>query len=202
MSRRHHRRHRRFHGTVSVPGLSDIPLLNENASVSDVAIGVVVGLLASAGVKTLAKKFAPAAWASIETSVGKAAPLAAGSLAAAALYFGETKVMKFSRSRAVGHASGAALAGLALTAWDLLKQYQPLGLDFSETVGVSLGKYLPGRNPYNGLLINDHSDGTRQMNGYNGVLITDHSDQLSELAAMSMGDDDADDVMDLIGVGE
>ena len=201
MARRHHRRHRRFHGTVSVPGLSDIPLLNESASVSDVALGVVVGLLASAGVKTLAKKFAPAAWASIETSVGKAAPLVAGAGAAAALYFGETKVLKFSRSRAVGHASGAALAGLALTAWDLLKQYQPLGLDFSETVGVNLGKYLPGRNPYSGLIINDRSDGTG-MNGYNGVLITDHSDQLSELAAMSMGDDDADDVMDLVGVGD
>jgi len=182
-----HRRHRRYGSVVALPSLSELPLVGESVKVSDAIVGGILGFVAAAALKAGVRKFAPSVAAQIEGTAGRFLPVVAGAGAAAVLYYGEDKLLKMGRSRAIGHASGALLSGLALTAWDLLKQYGPgIGLPFDEAVQVRLG----------GVLINDSSDGK----ALSGVLITDHSDNLAELAAMSMGADDADDVMEMVGV--
>ncbi len=181
MSRR--RRHKRYGSAVEV-SLGGLPFMDDSVRVMDVLIGVGAALLGSALVKGIFKKVAPEAYLKVASTVGAAMPIAVGGVISAGLYLGEGKT-----NRATGHAVGAALAGVALGGWDLLKAN--LGtvspyLDFSEVVSVNMGGY-GGLGNYGGVLINDQSD---RMNGYAGVLIADKSDGLNELAAMSMGADD------------
>ncbi len=178
MSRR--RRSKRYGSAVEV-SLGGLPFMDDSVRVMDVLIGVGAALLGSAVVKGIFKKVAPAMYLQVASTVGAAMPIVVGGIVSAGLYYGEGK-----SNRATGHAVGAALAGVALGGWDLLKanlgSVSPY-LDFSEVVSVNMGRL----GDYNGVLINDQSD---RMNGYNGVLIADKSDGLNELAAMSMGADD------------
>lgn len=173
------RRRKRYGSIVSV-GLGRLPIINSSVSFKDAAIGVGLGLLGSALLKGLAKRFVPSAYASAAGAVGQFMPALAGIGAGAALYFAGKK-----SSRATGQAAGAILAGLALSAWDFARaKLSTVGggvLDFSGTVGVNLGRY--------GMVINDGSDRGEGVQGYNGLLIADHSDSLAELANLSMAPD-------------
>lgn len=180
---RHRRRSKRYGSAVEV-SLGSLPFMNDSVNVMDVLIGVGAALVGSALAKGVFKKVAPAAYMQVATTVGAAMPIVTGGVVAAGLYYGQGK-----SSRARGHAVGAAMAGLALGGWDLLKAQ--LGavspyLDFSEVVSVNMGGFH-GLGNYGGVLINDQSD---RVNGYSGVLIADKSDGLNELAAMSMAPDD------------
>lgn len=169
------RRRKRYGGIVSV-GLGKLPVINSSVSFRDAAIGVGLGLLGSALLKGLAKRFLPQVYAQAAGAVGQFMPALAGIGAGAVLYYAQKKT-----ARATGQAAGAVLAGLALSAWDFARaRLSTVGggvLDFSGTVGVNLG------NPY-GMLINDRSDAAM-----NGLLIADHSDSLAELANISMAPD-------------
>lgn len=174
------RKHRRRYGSVVSVGLGRLPILNSSVSFKDAAIGVGLGLVGSALLKGLVKKFAPSAYASAAGAVGQFMPAVAGIGAGAILYYAQKKTHS-----ATGQAAGAVLAGLALSLWDFAKNnLATMGggmLDFSGTVGVNLGRY--------GMVINDKSDNDQGIQGYNGLLIADHSDSLAELANISMGAD-------------
>lgn len=180
------RRRRRYGGIVSV-GLGRLPVINSSVSFKDAAIGVGLGLLGSALLKGLAKRFLPSVYAQAAGAVGQFMPALAGIGAGAVLYYAQKKT-----ARATGQAAGAVLAGLALSAWDFARsRLATMGggvLDFSGTVGVNLG------NPY-GMLIRDDSGPP----GMNGLLIADHSDSLAELANISMGPDN-DGISELMGM--
>ena len=188
---RRHRRSRRYGSVVTIPGLSAIPIINDDVRVSDVAVGIGVGVFGAALLKGVLKKALYDAakptdnmWTKFNDAVGAFVPAVLGVGAGAALYYGQKK-----SKRGAGHAAGAALAGVALSlkSWAAQQDFakaksdgsQPL-LDFSEVTQLNLGNYR-------GLLVQDHSDG---LSGYNGLLVQDRSDGLSGLASLSMGDDD------------
>lgn len=180
-----HKRRRRYGGPiVTIPGLSGLPklpglgFLNKNVSVGDAAVGVGVGLVGSAALKSVVKRFAPP---STVAMLGKAAPAVFGVAAGAILYFAEKK-----SARGAGHAVGATLAGLALTVWEFAKtQFAGSSyLDFNEVTQVNFGRYYGNPNPY-GLLIQDNVGP-----GVNGLLVADHTDALNDLARVSMAPDD------------
>ncbi len=177
------RRRRRFGGTVGV-NLGNLPLVGDSVNSTDVLIGLAAGVVASAAVKGLAKRFAPGVYAQVASTAGQFLPAVAGAAGAAAVYFGGTKLLKMSDHKAKGLAVGAVAAGAALSAWDFARaQLAGVGggmLDFSGTVGVNLGGY--------GMLIDDSAG--QGVNGYGGLIVADHSDGLAELAAVSMGPDD------------
>lgn len=169
---------KRYNGLVSFSGVSEY--LNEKASVMDILVGAGVGLVGAAAIKAALKKFAPDIYGKIAASAGKFVPVLTGVGAAAALYFVQKNSNK---SRAIGHAAGALTAGVVLSAMDFLREKPILGLDFSGSpVALDLSQY-------NGLLINDGSDGSQ----FNGLLINDGSDaRMGDLVAMSMGEDGND----------
>ncbi len=172
---------RRYSGITRV-ALGAFPQLNRSANVGDVAVGVGLGIVGSAGVKAVLGKFAPGVLASAEGMAGKATPLLTGLAAGAALYYGQKK-----SSRGFGHAVGAVAAGLTLTVVEFLRGQSFFGLNFSEVTAVNLGGYR-------GLLVPDHTDARM-----NGLLVADNTDsRLNELAAMSMGADD-DGIASLVG---
>lgn len=174
-------RRRRFRGITSV-ALGAFPALNRSVNVTDVGVGAVGGLVAAAGVKALVGKFAPGVLMQAEGIAGKAMPLVTGFAAAAALYYGQKK-----SDRGFGHAVGAVVAGLTLTAIDFLRGQNFLGLQFGNVTSVRLGQY-------GGLLVPDSTDGRM-----GGLLVADTTDaRLNELAAMSMGGDD-DGIAALVG---
>lgn len=202
MARRHrrHRRSRRYGSVVTIPGLSAIPIINDNVKVSDVAVGIAVGVFGSALLKGVLKKALndPAKpdnmWTKFNSTVGAFVPAVLGISAGAALYYAQKK-----NQRGAGHAAGAALAGIALSlkSWASAQSFSqpdaagaaPL-FDFSEVTQLNLGHYR-GMGNYRGLLVQDNSDG---LSGYNqnmgGLLVQDNSDGLSGLASLSMGDDE------------
>jgi len=175
-----HRRRHSFRGITSV-ALGAFPDLNKSVTVMDVGVGVIGGLVAAAGVRAALAKFAPSILAQADGALGKAMPFATGVAAGAALYYAEKK-----SSRGYGHAVGAAMAGLALTAMDFLRGQHLFGMTFNEVTRVQLGQY-------GGLLV---QDGTDRLNG---LLVADSTDsRLNELGAMSMGGDD-DGIAALVG---
>lgn len=177
---------RRFRGMTSLK-LGFLPDMNRSVQVGDAAVGVVVGLAAGSGIKAGLNKFAPSVLAQAG-ALGKLMPLATGVAAGAALYYAQKK-----SSRGYGHAVGSALAGLALTAREFLREYLPAGwsLDgYGEVTRVNMGGY-------GGFLVPDNTDG--RMAGFGGFLVPDTTDQrLNELAAVSMGADD-DGIAALVG---
>jgi len=195
---RRHRRSRRYGSSsvVTIPGLSAIPIINDSVKVSDVAVGIAVGVFGAALLKGVLKKalYDPAKpadnmWTKFNDAAGAFVPAVMGIGVGAALYYAQKK-----SQRGAGHAAGAALAGVALSvkSWAAGQDFakpkadgtQPL-LDFSEVTQLNLGGYR-GMGDYRGLLVRDTTDGSM-----NGLLVKDTTDgSLSGLAAMSMGDDD------------
>lgn len=177
----------------SLVALNELPLINDSVNVLDVAVGAVVGLVASALIKAGLQKASPEMYAKIASMAGPALPALAGAGSAAALYFAQKGSAK---SRATGHAAGAAVAGLVLSAQGVLAARRPFGLDFSDLVALN-GPYALAHERMrlaagmNGMIVNDRSDGS----GMNGMIVNDNSDgsALPALAALSMGEDDSGD---------
>lgn len=182
------RRRSRLGGIVS---FGELPLVNESVKGLDVLMGAGVGFVGSALVKVALQKVLPAdTYAKIASTVGKFLPLLTGISAGAVLYYVQKNSNK---SRAAGHAIGAAALGLGLTVAELLKGTEVMGMKPFDAAPVSLD--LSG---YGGLLVDDSSQG--QMNG---LIVDDHSSQLNQLGAMSMGEDGGDyaDVVELSRIG-
>jgi hypothetical protein len=164
--------------------LGNLPLVGESVNTTDVLMGMGAGVLASAALKSLAKKFAPAVYQQVAGSAGMFMPAVAGAASAAAIYYGGRKFFGMSDYKAEGLAAGAVAVGGALSLWDFARANLASAtgglLDFSGTVGVNLGGY--------NMLIEDSAG--QGVNGMNGLIVADHSDGLAELAAVSMGPDD------------
>lgn len=155
--------------------LGALPLVGERVSGTDVALGALVGVVGALGIKAVAKKVVPPeTWAKIEATLGRGLPLAGGVSVAAILFYAQKGMDK---DRATGHAVGAALAGLAISAAQFIRGKEFLGLTFdAPPVQLSL-------SDYNGLLVDNAN---RSMNG----LIVDNNAALGRLGAISMGGDD------------
>lgn len=176
------RRRRSFRGITSL-NLGNFPVsLDDSVKVSDVLVGVAVGLVGAAGVKAVLNKFVPDVYAKVRDMAGPAIPLVTGIGAAAVLFYAQK-----GSGRAKGHAVGAAMAGLAVTLLGYLPKLNIPGLDFNEVVSLNLS----GMGDYSGLLVADRSD------ALNGLLVADRSDSLNELAAYSLGDEENDGLMAL-----
>ena len=162
-------RRRRYSGL----SLGALPLVGERVSGTDVLVGTAVGLVAALGIKAVAQKVIPVeTWGKIESTLGKALPLAGGVSAAAVLFYAQKGMDK---DRATGHAIGAALAGLVVAGAQYLRAEYPNTFS-APPVQLSL-------SDYNGLLVDNAN---RSMNG----LIVDNNASLGRLGALSMGGDD------------
>lgn len=177
-------RRRRFNGMVS---LNALPLVDDSAKVMDVAVGAAVGLVVSGAVKVALQKIMPAQYEQLRSTAGKFVPALTGFAAAAGLYYLQQGSNK---SRAIGHAAGAAVAGIALTTQKILEETKPLGLNFAETTAINLNE-LYSRRGMGSFIVGDKSDGITP--GMAGFIVGDRTDgtnnSLAELAAYSMGDD-------------
>jgi hypothetical protein len=185
MARHKRRKHTNGFGSAVEVSLGGLPFMGDSFRFADIVVGVGMGLVGSALVKGLFKKFIPMdTYAKLQSTVGMGMPLLAGAVVATGLSVAGKKGIGGAGMQ--GYAAGAAVTGLALAGWDLarvhLAKLAPGILDYNEVVSVNMGGY----GNYGGVLINDRSDG---LGGY-GVLIADKSDGLNELAAMSMSPDD------------
>jgi hypothetical protein len=185
----HKRKKRRSNnslGSAVEVSLGGLPFMGDSFRFADIVVGIGMGVVGSALVKGLFKKFMPpATYAKIASTVGKGMPLLAGAVVATGLSMAGKKGIGGAGMQ--GYAAGAAITGAVLSGWDLAKDklatMAPEYFDYNEVVSVNMGGY----GNYGGVLINDRSDG---LGGYGGVLIADKSDGLNELAAMSMAPDD------------
>ena len=166
------------HSIVSFPSLGNFNPLGQDVNSTDVLIGAVAGLAGSGAIKFAVGKLGIA----LPDFLTKFWPLVGSSAAGAALYAAQRGSNK---RRGKGHFVGAVGAGVALTAWDLMKAQLP-GY-FDDVVGLRYGRYAGY-----GLMANNPGP---QMQG----LIVDNSrSNLGALAAMSMGEsDDMDGLMSL-----
>ena len=188
MTRPHKRRkHINGFGSAVEVSLGGLPFMGDSFRFADIVVGVAMGVVGSALVKGLFKRYMPpATYAKLSSTVGKGMPALAGAVVATGLSVAGKKWGK-DPTAMQGYAAGAAITGLVLSGWDLAKDKlastMPEYFDYNEVVSVNMGGY----GNYGGVLINDRSDG---LGGYGGVLIADKSDGLNELAAMSMAPDD------------
>lgn len=111
-----HRRHRSLSGLVRFPGLGRLPLPSGPVKPVDVAVGAALGLAGSIGLQVIANK-AIASGAPVPGFLASGSPVVGGLVTAAGVYLLEKKSNK---SRASGHAIGAALAGVAVWGWGAL----------------------------------------------------------------------------------
>lgn len=182
------RRHSRLGGIVS---FGNLPLVNDSVKGLDVIVGAAVGFVGASLVKVgLQKILPPETYAKVAQAVGKFLPALTGLSAAAILYYAQKGM---NRSRAAGHAIGAAALGVGLTVAELLKGTEVMGMKPFDASPVALD--LSG---YGGLLVNDNSGPAM-----NGLIVDDTSGALNQLGAMSMGEDGGDyaDVVELSRIG-
>lgn len=175
------RRSRRYSGFGSFGGLS----LNDSVKVQDVLVGAVVGVVGSVGLNYALKKFAPDIAMKLDAYT-KLLPAASGAAVGAALFYGQK-----GSSQAVGHAVGAALAGLAVTGLTYVKEAAgPAMAGFgAPAVALNLGNY-------SGLLVDNTVQRPMAMNG----LIVDNNANLGALGAASMGGDDEMGYADIVAL--
>lgn len=182
------RHKRRYAGLVSVPffnGISDV--LGRSVKFQDALIGSLIGVGATALGKYAYNKAVVASAVAAQTPAGAtsgltdiltngyvkaAVPAISGALAGAGVYYAMGK-----SSKAVGYAAGSVAAGVAVSAFDMLK---------SNVDGLADLVALP----YNGLLVRDQ---------YNGLLVRDPAPALhgyadapglSGLASLSVNNDE------------
>ena len=167
------RRRRRHYGAVSLDLGNAVLPLNKAVNSTDVAVGMGAGIAGITGIgylvnKVLSPTLVPAA-------IKPYLPVLSGMITAAGLYFVEKRSYK-----AIGHAAGAVLAGVAIQAMDMVREKLP---GMADVVSLRL-------NGYNGFIVNDGNpalngfivnDGAAALNGY-----ADHPG-MADLAALSLG---------------
>lgn len=110
-------RHRRsYRGLVRFPGLGRLSVPSGPVKPLDVAIGGLLGLAGSIGLQMAANK-AIASGVPVPGFLASGSPVVGGLVVGTGAYLIEKKSNK---SRATGHALGAALAGLAVWGWGAL----------------------------------------------------------------------------------
>lgn len=137
----HRRRHRRhYRGVDIIPGLGNVATMITKSSVRglDVMVGAVGSLLGIAALKWLLAR--PAVAGKVPALVLRFQPALAGFLAAFGLYYAQRKK---NRHRAIGHAVGAATAGVAFNILNEAKAMYPAY--FADIVDLRLA----------GVIIND-----------------------------------------------
>lgn len=125
------RRRKHYRGLVRFPGLGRLPLPSGPVKTSDVAVGAALGLAGSIGLQYVAGK-AIASGAPVPAILASGSPVVGGLTTAAGIYFLEKKS---SKSRATGHAVGAALAGLAVWGFGALNNLVAGAPVMSQTAG-------------------------------------------------------------------
>jgi len=141
---RHRRRHRRYHGYISVPSFGgiakDINPLGKHVGSTDVMVGAGLGLAGGAGVKYLLNKLNVATGNKFPALIMQYAGPLSTFLAGVALYVFQRKAK---RSRAEGHLVGASLAAIAPIFWTTLGKFGPKMADgtpfFSDYIMVPYG---------------------------------------------------------------
>lgn len=139
----------------------------------DELIGVGIGLLGVAGVKLAAAQF-PDLISKVPAILLKGLPALGGALAG---------VVSYGVTRNKGYALGALGAGVALNAWDLLSSQFP-------SLGTLVTYSIPGYGGYGMLQPEVMQRGQPGQYGHYAALIDDPRPGMSELAAMSMGDEE------------
>lgn len=184
MAKKHRRR---YGGYVSVPFGNVAKALNAKVEAFDVVAGALVGLVGVGAGKWAYKQVVDQTSPAWLQSIAPAVPALSGAAAGAVLYYAQKSGYP---ERAAGHATGAVAAGVAVSAWDVMKTQIP-----------ALNGMVALR--YNGVLIND------PRTAMNGMLVNDPRQSLNDyadaphmaqLAAASMGDDDSSDIENLLEI--
>lgn len=190
-------RRRRYGGNVSV-SLGDLAgALDSTVNSKDVGIGVVLGLAGVAAGKYAAKTFVPPAATDPAPVAGALpntmsewaallAPVAGGAVVGAAALILEKK-----STAGKGHMVGAVLAGVTVTAMELLASQLPAY--FAGSVQVDLGVLVRDQMAQMGILMPDGMSGYGLLASDNGML--QGAGHMSELANFSMALD-GDEAMD------
>jgi len=191
-------RRRHYSDIVALPLSGALDTLKGSAKGTDILVGAAAGIAGFGALNWLKNQ----SWfpMSLRTNAQfvRFTPLAAGTLAAVAIYFADKKVLKMP-GRAAGHAVGAFAAGLAVQALQEAKTQWPVY--FSDIVDLRLA----------GLIVNDPMR-RGQMNGYGSFLIDDparpfaglggyaDNPNLADLASMSLGLQEDDPDLQEIGI--
>lgn len=109
-------RRRHYRGLVRFPGLGRLSLPSGPVKPLDVGVGAALGLAGSVALQYAANK-AIGSGVPVPGFLASGSPVVGGLVTAAGAYLLEKKS---SKSRATGHAIGAALAGLAVWGWGAL----------------------------------------------------------------------------------
>lgn len=181
------KKHRRRYGGYTSVSFGSLKSFNKRVSAFDVVAGAVIGLAGVGAGKWAYKQVVDQTSPTWLQSVAPAVPALSGALAGAALYYAQKGS---AADRAYGHATGAVAAGVAVSAWDVMKTQIP-----------ALNGMVSLR--YNGLLIND------PRVAMNGIIVNDprtalhgyaDAPHMAQLAGSSMGDSDASGVEELLGI--
>ncbi len=159
-------------------------LMNKSVNTTDILAGAGAGLAGAAALKFGLSKFPTIALPAIAQKV---VPLLGSAIAGTALYFLEKEK---NGARATAHLVGALTAGAAVNAWSVLKDAVPQLADIVELKYNGMIINEP-RRQLNGMLINET---TPRLHGY-----ADRAN-LSDLAAMSMANDEDNDLNELVAL--
>lgn len=187
MARRHRRRG--FRGIMQFPSLGGFRAFNSSVNSTDVLVGGVIGLAGAIGAQAGLTKLRSAYPSAVPDFAVTASPTVGAALFGGTAYLVQRKR---NRTRATGHAIGAAAAGLAVQAYNVL-----VPMIQNALAGSSLSAYgLIARSPQRlrGLIAN--SPQTRVGPGaFQGLIVNNPQSNLARLAAFH-------DVGDVGGIEE